>query len=429
MALHLSRRFFSGWGPIFFAILLLLLPGAGPLSAATATAPAAPEDFGQYLSDHQADLAPFFDKNEDAVAKDASPLIISLVGKVLVLTMLLGWAVDLGLSRAFAALFAPAYGKMFRSVIYATGRFVLSLVLSVLVTLIFILAVQAAGIAGALLLLVLLLLASLLVQAVWVKYLYRTNIVISVAFYVAVLVAHAVIGLVVGPVIFGTQSSTLVAAFINQDITPKMQKEADAIGRQAAAAVAARDAIQTKLTDAKDRLTAAQKETDSLHQQIEDKKNSEDYVFSQIVKARARGDLAGAKDQFNQFLTRFPSGARLDEAKKQIADIDQALAVQAAERQQAEAVAAQQAAQFQADLLARAAKGQVTLSEMRQYLIGKSTADVKKLLGAPYEIGSDQWGYSQKMIVNPLNGEHHGLTVNFSDGAVQGVDYYYGGGG
>ena len=94
-----------------------------------------------------------------------------------------------------------------------------------------------------------------------------------------------------------------------------------------------------------------------------------------------------------------------------------------AQKNQEEADAARVAAQARADLLARAAKGEVTLSEMRQALIGKTRAQVSGLLGQPSETGSDSWGYRQQMILNPLTNEKTGLMVYFTEGAVQSVDY------
>jgi hypothetical protein len=99
------------------------------------------------------------------------------------------------------------------------------------------------------------------------------------------------------------------------------------------------------------------------------------------------------------------------------------LTVQTTQKKQQDADAAHTAAVARADLLARAARGAVTLSEMRRVLIGKSREDVKNLLGLPMETGTDTWGYRQQMIVNPVTNEKHGLTVYFSEGTVQGVDY------
>jgi hypothetical protein len=66
---------------------------------------------------------------------------------------------------------------------------------------------------------------------------------------------------------------------------------------------------------------------------------------------------------------------------------------------------------------------------MRLALVGKKPADITALFGPPAATASDRWGYSQRMIINPMTQDKFGLTVYFSDGTVQGVDYYYGTGG
>jgi hypothetical protein len=105
------------------------------------------------------------------------------------------------------------------------------------------------------------------------------------------------------------------------------------------------------------------------------------------------------------------------------------LVAQDAQKKQEEADASRAAAQARTDLLARAAKGDVTLSEMRQALIGKTRAEVSDLLGAPAETATDRWGYRQQMILNPLTNERFGLIVYFNQGTVQSVDYNRNAGG
>jgi DNA-binding transcriptional regulator YdaS (Cro superfamily) len=115
-------------------------------------------------------------------------------------------------------------------------------------------------------------------------------------------------------------------------------------------------------------------------------------------------------------------------ARAQLAQVNSQLAVEEAQKKQEEADAARAAAQARADLLARAGKGEVTLSEMRQALIGKTRAQVSNLLGMPSETASNSWGYRQRMILNPLTNEKYGLMVYFTEGAVQSVDYNRNGG-
>ena len=93
-------------------------------------------------------------------------------------------------------------------------------------------------------------------------------------------------------------------------------------------------------------------------------------------------------------------------------------------KQQTQAAQARTAAQDRANLLARAARGEVTLSEMRHALLGKSRDSVSALLGQPTEIASNRWGFSQQMILNPITNEKSGLAVYFNEGLVQSVDYY-----
>jgi hypothetical protein len=165
-----------------------------------------------------------------------------------------------------------------------------------------------------------------------------------------------------------------------------------------------------------------------LSKEIEEKKNSDIYVFSQIVQARARGELDSARDQLTAFPAKFPSSSLIALAQAQLAQVNDQMVVEEAQKKQEEADAARAAAQAQADLLARAAKGEVTLSEMRQALIGKTREQVGNLLGPPSDTASDSWGYRQQMILNPLTNEKYGLMVYFTEGIVQGVDYNRNGG-
>jgi uncharacterized protein (DUF3084 family) len=206
-------------------------------------------------------------------------------------------------------------------------------------------------------------------------------------------------------------------------ITPKLHGEVDATRRDLAAAKSERDAVKTHTNDLQNQFAQAQTEKSQLHEQIEAKKNSDIYIFAQIMKVRAGGDLAAARDQLAAFPAKFPASPLLVLARGQLADLDNQIAAEAAQQKQAEADAVRAAAAARADLLARAAKGQVTLSEMRAVIIGKSRADVKALLGAPGDTGTDTWTYYPQMIVNPLTNEKSGLVVNFSEGVVQGVDY------
>jgi len=86
------------------------------------------EKFGQYLDEHEADLAPFVSNNGGYLAQQAVPAAMQMVGWIFVVGMLVGWGIDVVMSRGLAFFFAPAYAEIKRSIVYATGRLVLSFV-------------------------------------------------------------------------------------------------------------------------------------------------------------------------------------------------------------------------------------------------------------------------------------------------------------
>jgi len=424
----------SGIGLIAGVLMLWLaatgLPlwAAGTMTMGPATAVSG-ENFGQYLADHQADLEPFFEKNAKDILSLAVPALLGMLAWVVVITMVVGWVLDVGMSRGFAYFFAPAFAEWKRCIIYATGKLFLSFVYACLVGIVIVFGLKLTSAVILLsLALLFLLVVGLAAQIVWIIYLYRTNFVVAGVFFLAIMAVQAIVfGLVAKPVI-GMQATSVATNFVDQAITPKLQAEADTVKHDLAEAQSARDAAKAKVDELQSQIDAAQNEQAQLAKEIEEKKNSDVYLFSLIVQVRARGELAAAREQLTGFLARFPTSSLHDLARAQLAQISDQMAADETKRKQEEADAARAAAQARADLLARAAKGEATLSEMRQVLIGKSRADVSNLLGLPTETGSDSWGYSRQMILNPLTNEKHGLTVYFSEGAVQGVDYDRSGG-
>jgi hypothetical protein len=419
-----------GW--VVCALVLWLVAMGSPLLAATANpAPStgSGEDFGQYLADHQDDLAPFFSKNAGNLLKQAIPRLMELGSWVIIVTMLLGWFVDVLLSRGFSALFAPAFADMKRAMIYATGQFVLSFIYTAMIALALIFTLSFSHyeiiVTCAIVFLVVVALAA---QLAWILYLYRADVPVSAGFYLILVLVHIVVaGLISGPLV-GSQAVGVTRDFIAGVITPRMLAQVDATNRELTKAAGAREATRAQATDLQNQVTQAATDQDQLRREIEAKKNSDIYVFSRIVKIRADGDLATARDQLTAFLAKFQSSPLNASARTQLDQINGQLTVQQAQQKQDEANAVRITAQARADLLARAAKGEVPLSEMRKALIGKSRAQVSALLGSPTETASNTWRYRQQMVMNPLTGEKHCLVVYFIEGNVQGIDYYEDGG-
>jgi hypothetical protein len=397
---------------------------------AASSAPAGEESFGHYLVNHQDELAPFFNENGDDMVRQAEPLLLGLLGEIMFFTLLTCWVFDVALIRWFSIRFAPAFAKFRRALIYATGRFVLSVLFYALLGLAIVMASgrgHEAVVVSSLFLVFLVI--ELAVQTGWVHYLYSTPVPNALLCYLAIFAVHIITGILVSAPILVGRAPGLVTAYVDKNITPRLQAAADAEKKELAAAAASRDALNAQLDAAQKSISENTDEQQQLNSEIEAAKNSPAYLFNGIVKLRAAGNLAAARDQLTDLLNKYPDGPQAGLMKMQLAGIDSDLAAQAAQKQAAEDAAAQAAARARADLLARAAQGQVTLSEMRRVLVGKKPADVTALFGPPAATDSNRWGYSQKMVVNPLSQDKFGLTVYFSEGTVQGVDYYYGSGG
>jgi hypothetical protein len=377
--------------------------------------------------DHQAELAPFFDKNLEELVRKAMPMVWGLLGWIAFLTVLVGFVVDILLARGFTPFFAPAYAKIKRAVIYSTGRLVMSLLVMGLValTVYFCTSLLHAGII-ILSVTIVLLLIGLVGQIGWLAYSFRMTVGTAIIFFVIIAGAQALLFILVTSWTLVGRPSALAYRFVNEQMTPVLQTEVDATKDDLASIQKATDDTRTKIAGLQAQMAKDQADQAKLNQQIDEKKNSEAFLFQKIVKVEASGDLAGAHDQFTAMLAKYPAGTMADSVKAHLAEIESEMAAQTAQKQKAEADALAVAAAARADLLARAAKGQVTLSEMREVLVGKNREDVTALFGAPTDTASDRWGYGQQMILDPLTNEKHGLTVFFTDGNVQGVGYYYG---
>jgi len=418
---------------VLWTLLLLLLSAGSILLAAPANVAPAPspspatEDFGQYLVDHQDDLAPFFHKNLEDLVRKAMPTLLGLLAWVSMFAVIAGWVVDVLLARGFTPFFAPAYTKLPRAVFYSTGRLILNSAVLGLFALTVLISTKFLH-AGIIILCVAIILGlvTVVLQVGWLAYVFRMNIGTSVIFYVIIFGAQVLTFFLVASPILAGKPSTITYHFINETMTPELQEEVSSTKYDLAEVNKRIDATTAKLTDLRAKIAQDEADAQKLNQEIEDKKNSEAFLFQKIVRLEAKGDLSSAHDQFTEMLAKYPKGTMADAVKTHLTQVDAELATQAAQKKQAEADAAAAAAAARADLLAKAAKGEATLSEMRQALVGKNKTDITGLFGQPSDTTTDGWGYAQQMVVNPMTNEKHGLAVYFVEGTVQSVDYYYG---
>jgi hypothetical protein len=410
--------------------LFCSLLGAFALSGAWLLADASPpssggDDFASYLAQHQADLVPFFTQNGAMLIKEALPITVHVMGHVLLVTALVCWFIDVVLGWIFSTMVAPAYAKITRALVYASGRLVLALALTFVLGVAATVGLNAGAGWPALLMLVVLTVPAIAVQIFWIGWLYRASARDSGLFYIGLLLVHTVVGAILVASVFSGQIDHAVAQYVDQSITPRLQVAADAAQQEVAPLTSARNAAQAQLTALQDRLAQDKTDEASLHQAIADGKNLPAFTYSRLLLLRAQGHLIDAATGLAAFIASHPHDPETEPARGQLAELNQEVSVQLTAQRQEQAAAARAAARARAHLLARAAAGQSTLSEMRAALLGKTPAQVFALFGEPTERGADRWGYGRAMVLDPDTSTARGLTVVFADGFVQGVDYYY----
>jgi hypothetical protein len=385
------------------------------------------EDFGQFMSDHYALLAPFFEKNREDLVTQGEPLLIRVMGDVILLNMAIDWVLAAGLAFGFAYFYAHRQADIVKAMIYATWRLGLDIIIFLMASL---------GAFGweqldlpipVTVILVLFVLVEILVQSILVATIYHTHAAISTVFYIVLLLVLVGVGTLVSGSVIKKRVAIMLSQFADvPSVTADLQSATAEGNRLLNIADSSRDDALHAVDQAQDQLNQLKAQQDAVLKDIQTKEHSEAFVYSRIMRIRASGDLTSARDQMTAFLTQFPNGTLFHTASAQLAVINQDIAIQQAAQQQAEADAAKALAQARADLQARAANGDVPLDEMRHALLGKTPDDVSGLFGQPTVTGSDRWDYSHLMVVNPLTNEKYGLSVYFVQGVVQSVDYYSG---
>jgi hypothetical protein len=408
-----------------FTTLLAFALGAAWVTAA-APSSADSSDFPAYLAKHQDDIVPFLEQNAGETLKSGLHILVSAGGNLLLATALFGWVLDVPLSWGFSTVFAPAYAKLTRALLYASGRLVLALMMTVVLSFAALMGVNAGAGGPALLIVAVLAVPAIVVQVFWINYLYRTPSRSSVLFYLVLLLLHAVIFAILVPTMFAQPVSSALTQYMDESVVPCLRTEGDKVQHDAAGLAAKRDAAQAQVSDLQTRITQDQTDELDLQKQIDSKKNAPALQFAKLVLLRAQGHLAEAGKGFGDFIAKNPHDPHADAARGQITEINEAVTAQLALERQEEAATAKANAQARAALLARANAGQATLSEMRHALIGKTRIEVLAYFGTPTETGADRWGYGKRMVLDPDAHVARGLTVVFSEGLVQGVDYYYG---
>ena len=262
--------------------------------------------------------APSSPRTLPELIKDALPTAIMLGSRILLTTALACWLVDVLLGWIFSTLAAPAYAKITRALIYATGRLILAVVLTFVLGVAAMLGLNAGAGWPALLVVIVLAVPALAIQIFWVSWLYRTTARDSGLFYVGLLLVHTVAGCVLIALVFATQIDRSVAQFVDRSIVPRLQVAALAAQGDAAPLAAQRDTARAQVAALQSRLAQDKAEEARLQQAIANGRNLPAFAFSRLVLLRAQGHLSEAATGLAAFIQAHPNDPDANAARGQL---------------------------------------------------------------------------------------------------------------
>jgi hypothetical protein len=384
------------------------------------------DKFANTVAEHQEELQSLF---QSFGADSVQELILAGIGiylKILIVATIFQFIVEGGIAKMFSAVFVPVFNNFQRAALWAGAQLGVRVV--VLILLVLALIVTGAthnGFLGLILMIFVVLLwfgIALVVTAV----IYQIGIGMALGLNLGCVI-------VVGVLLVGSfyPLQTLVFspawdAVVKEHLVVKIQAETANVLHQLQEAQNELAKEKKATQDLQDAIAAEEVKQVDLNKQIAARVLAPDYTFAALAHLRATGKLDDALAGYKDFPNKFPGSPYIPDAQNAVQDIEKQIADEAAEQKRRDDEAKLLAATKEKELHDHMAAGKATLSEIRNRILGLSRADVKGIFGDPDEDAADRWGYGKQMIIDPLTGQQHGLQVEFFQGVVRSVDYYYG---
>jgi hypothetical protein len=126
---------------------------------------------------------------------------------------------------------------------------------------------------------------------------------------------------------------------------------------------------------------------------------------------------------YEKFVKDHPQSPYVAYAQQQIEVTRSQMERVAAQHEHTEAEAARSAAMADSVLREKLSKNELTLSELRNAILGKSREEVVALLGPPTQVGSDAYLYDKVLVLESMTSRRRPFTVIFHLGVVKTVNY------
>lgn len=350
----------------------------------------------------------------DAATTAFLPLIFMLLGVQFVAY----FAGALGASK----LFAPRHASLLNAVIFAAIPTVLSLIgVGLVFTQSLSLIVMGNAIIG---------IAIIIALIIATMYLYDVGLLTMLLF--------ALVGNLIAAVLMVVVSNILLASMTAQILGGGMDTLADVYASKASPFVAKKmeglqpkqkeleeqlQAEKDKLEGLKTQETAAQESIKKLQAEVASKRQTPQLVYTAIGQLVDQEKTDSAIASYAEFAAKFPGHPLATKAKEQI-DVLESLKAQTEVDRQAARAALVEEEKRQLDIFKkRLADREVTLSDIRKAVLGKSRSEVIELLGPADADQANMLIYTEIEVFDPVRNRQRSFIINFLEGRVQGANY------
>lgn len=180
---------------------------------------------------------------------------------------------------------------------------------------------------------------------------------------------------------------------------------------------------QEKLDGLKTQESDAQAEIKQLQAEVASKRQTPQLVYTAIGQLVDQNKIDAAIASYAEFAAKFPGHPLANKAKEQIEILESLKAENEAERKaKRAALVAEEKRQLEV-FRQKLADRQVTLSDIRQAVLGKSRQEVIELLGQADETQANMLIYTDIQVFDPVRNRNRYFIINFLEGRVQGANY------
>ncbi len=417
----MGRRLISVRGLVGLLLVCTLLFCGGGLGLAAGSDDTNDQDFSRFLQDHEDDVNDLIESFGPKFSNDLAVAVLAGFAKIFILIYVIDFFLILITGWGLSILFAPTLQSFKRAAMWAGLCLAVNIVYGVINNSAIVIGGAAVGGGVVLFMLIFVVIAQMVITS-WV---YQLSSMTALFMNFVTGIVHTVLLVIVAVPILFYSGRTSFAEVLHEKVSTRMQERINEVDGELANEQRTRDDSDKAMSELRKSAEADERTIADLSDKLAERMKSDDYEFAALADLRTQGKLDDALTGYQAFATKFPNSPLKDAAaaaavsvQKQRQDLAEEAAREAAEKKRL-------ADEKEKALIDRMSKGTATLSDLRERLFGLSRDEVKLFLGPPDALASDRWGFAKKMVYDRSRGAV-GLTVEFFEGRVRSVSYFYG---